>query len=114
MSTFGMIAGDGPPRKKTRRGKSKAKPGGHHLSNLTAAHSKGDFAAAKLHALNYANAVHKHVSGPVAQPMAMGSSATEPDADDAGENQVVTQTPAGAPAPNPRARLAAIAMRRRA
>lgn len=53
----------------THRGrKPSGKPGAKHLTALQAAHGKGDFKAAKTHALNYAKEAHSH---------------REPDEDDA-------------------------------
>lgn len=45
----------------THRGrKPSTKPGAKHLAALQQAHGKGDYKAAKTHALNYAKECHAH------------------------------------------------------
>jgi len=80
----------------SRGRKPSGKPGAKHLDALRVAHGKGDFKAAKTHALNYAKAVH--------------SQNAEPDADDAVDMMAAHATP---PTSDARARLAKLAMSRR-
>lgn len=106
----------GAPKKKPthRGGKPRGKPGSSHLASLQAAHGKGDFKAAKVHALNYANAIHKSTTG--SPPNAVGMP-NEPNdgaiaatgSDTATEQTGISPTPPAA-ASNNRATLAKLAM----
>lgn len=97
-----------PAKKKTKRGrKASTKPGADHLSKLQQAHGAGDLHGAKLHALNFANALTKHLKAPATpdQPMSM-------DADDPSIGP--PPAPPAAPAqPDRRAQLARLALTRR-
>lgn len=76
--------------KPTHRGrKPSGKPGAQHLSAQTAAHGKGDFAGAKSAALNYANAIHKHMLGLGAAQT--GGDETEPM--DSGQEEMAEAQP---------------------
>jgi hypothetical protein len=75
------------PKKKKHSGRGK--PGASHLAQLTQAHGQGQFQQAKVHALNYANAVTKHLTG---TPTPMADNA----ADDS-ETDDMTPTPAAPP-----------------
>lgn len=97
-------------KKAVHRGrKPSGKPGASHLAKLQQAHSAGNLAEAKTHALNFAKAVHQAMQG------------TEPDADDSmtatnPEPAAPSMAPMSAPPKpmgNPRARLAQLAMSRK-
>lgn len=99
--------GEKPMKKKAHRGrKPSTKPGSKHLSALQKAHGEGKHAEAKVHALNYANAVHKHLAGMMdeAEPMGM---AEEPELLAMGKPSAMPKPP------DRRAQLARIAMSRR-
>jgi hypothetical protein len=106
VSVAREFVGDGPPKKSgVRRGrKPSTKPGAQHLGALQKAHAAGDFKAAKTHALNFANALHAHMSsmtagvasgagGPTglnAPPTALQNGA--PNQDDMGGSTETTQS----------------------
>lgn len=79
-----------PQKKKTHRGrKPSTKPGADHLSKLTQAHGANDHHGAKVHALNYAKAMTKHMGtmpeevgsvGDVASPAKAAPVSTAPAA----------------------------------
>lgn len=68
---LGAVTGlpNAPRGKKVRRGgrkKSTGKPGSQHHQQMNQAYARGDYATAKKHALNFANAMHAHGSASVA------------------------------------------------
>lgn len=103
------FVGDGPPKKKTHRGrKPSGKPGAQHLSALQLAHGKGDTKGAHRAALDYAKELTKHHKG-----------MSEPDADEMGgpsdndmDDRMTIATPVKK-APDSRAALAKLAMRKK-
>ena len=96
MAISGSLTGyTGLPtgRKKTRRGprKASAKPGASLLHALTQAHQAGNYAQAKTHALNFANALHQHLSG--AAPSGAGPSLASDTLDPGASASPMTPTP---------------------
>lgn len=88
------------PKPKKRPGRGK--PGASHLAQLTQAHGQGSYQQAKIHALNYANAVDKHLKsggGAISDPSAM--SQPDNDADDQGMAAPAAPTAQNAPPAGP-------------
>ncbi len=113
-----------PPKKKPathRGGKPRGKPGASHLAALQQAHGSGNFAQSKIHALNYANAVHQFTKpatnglgalGPspdAVDPVEVGSTPSSDTIDTSTEQTGMTAQSGN----NNRAMLAKLAMSRR-
>lgn len=125
---MGMPSGGTPsiaPKKKHARGsrgrggsKSKGgKLGSDHAQAFMKAHAAGDHASARTHALNYANATMKGMKAHAMEPDAdqMGGM-PDSDPDDAQPSQPMRVAPPQANRSNElsaRAKLAALAMKRR-
>lgn len=108
---LGAVTGlsNGPGGKKVRRGgrkKSTGKPGSQHHQQMNQAYARGDYATAKKHALNFANAMHAH-GATSAIDDATGDEAPAPMAAPAKPNTTVAVAPATHPTMATRAKLAA-------
>lgn len=101
--------------KHARGKKGSGKPFAAHVGAIQKAHGAGDLAAVKTHALNLANAVHKHLQGqslaglPEMPKDENETQGTAPDEQDPSTPNALS----AAPAKNNRTMLAMLAMSRR-
>lgn len=111
-----------PKPKHVRGNKGSGKPFASHIGAIQKAHGSGDLAGLKSHALNLANAVHKHLTSVQTPPdetdiPGMAQSQDEPEVFPAmaqpSKQMSVKSTPPGTPTSNSRATLAKLAMSRR-
>lgn len=100
--------------KHARGNKGSGKPFASHVGLIQKAHGAGDLHGVKVHALNLANAVTKHLKAAAPVPEPVGDdSETFPAMTQPSPQMSVNDTPAPAPASNSRAMLAKLAMSRR-
>lgn len=97
MNSFNSLSAmtgmpSGQKKKPTRRGrKPSGKPGASHHAAMNQAYAAGDHAKAKSHALNFAKALHTHMTGAVQPDAAIADPA----------DQGMSPAPAAMPAAKP-------------